>query len=121
VRKLAPRAPRRHLIGLGLGQRPELRYPLLPHILQERWLRRRPFVEFCRDPTAKKEIRTAARRGWQSRQPKASGNTHAGKQGGAATTGHQGGAVSALARAAMPSAIASHGLVSNTFSNDGLV
>jgi hypothetical protein len=33
--KLAPRALRRHLIGLGLVQRPELRYPLLPQILHD--------------------------------------------------------------------------------------
>jgi hypothetical protein len=33
--KLAPRALRHHLIGLGIVQRPELRYPLLPQILHE--------------------------------------------------------------------------------------
>jgi hypothetical protein len=80
VWKPAPRALRRCLIGFRLMQRPELRYPLLPQILHERWLRRRSAVEFCRDPTAKKEISTATQRGWQSRQPKASGATRAGKQ-----------------------------------------
>jgi hypothetical protein len=43
----------------------------------ERWLRRRPADEFCRDPTAT-EIWTAARGGWQSRQPKKSGTARAG-------------------------------------------
>jgi hypothetical protein len=42
--------------------------------------RRRPAVESCRDPAANTEIQTTARRGWQSRQPKASGTTCVGKQ-----------------------------------------
>jgi hypothetical protein len=78
--KLAPRALRRHLIGLGLLQRPELRDPLLPQILHEGWLHHRSAIEFCQDPSTKKEIRTVARRGWQSRQLKASGTTRTGKQ-----------------------------------------
>jgi hypothetical protein len=38
-----------------------------------------PAVESGRDPADKMEIRTAARRGWQSRQPKASGTALVGK------------------------------------------
>jgi hypothetical protein len=108
VRKLALRAPRCLLIGLGLVQRPELCYPLLPQILHERWLAagQPSNLAGIPPPIRRSRLQLGGDGKVGSRRPVAPLAWGSRKRGDDRTTG--GGAMSALARAASPSAITSH-------------
>jgi hypothetical protein len=121
VQKLAPRAPRRRLIRLGLMQRSKLCYPLLPQIMHERWLTagQPSNLAWIPPPRWRSGLRLGGDGKVGNRWPAALLTWGSRMRSDDWTTG--GGAVSALARAALPSAITSHGLVFSKSSNDGLV